>query len=376
MPSELRLLTKVMVTPFYQRNAGFFLVAFLLLFGAVSPQMALLYHLSIMEALAHSILLLPAAVVWLFYGVKCAQHGFQELSLPESEFLTYVSLFPTRRQLYSLFVIQALLYLPIWLYVLATVGVAVYQQAWGAAALMVGYNFFVCSVVAYLFYRKIRFPNQESISLKFFQYTDRRLTKSYPAFFWSYLLRKELVLLLSTKFFSLFMLIGGILLLPALDDEARVLRIGFLLSAFTHLMLVQQLRKFEETDLLFTRNLPLPISVRFGRYALLYLGILIPEVTILAKECFSTLNWTILIEYTSFALSFCLLCHCFLFINHMTTKRYISRAFYAFVAFYLMIMFSLSLLAIALSMVLLAYYLLHQLFYEHEWTENIGGRTP
>ncbi|MES2730873.1 MAG: hypothetical protein V4714_03965 [Bacteroidota bacterium] len=374
MSSDLRLLIQIIGIPFYQRNAGFFLVAFLLLFGVVSPQLAISYHLAILHAMVESaLILLAAAVVWLLYALKCAHHALKTLALPENEFTYCISLLPLRRQLFSLFCTQSFIFLPIWLYALTAVGVACSRQAYGSAAVIVVYNSLLCLLMAGLFYRKIKHPNQDHTTNFLSQYLDQKFTKPYPAFFWSYLLNEEKVLLLSTKAFSILILVGIMPLYTSVDYDQRMLRIGFLLSAFTHTILVNQFRQFEETRLLLSRNLPYSLLQRFGRYAVIYIGVLLPELVVLTYSFSATFGWGQWLDYVALSLSLCLVCHCFLFINHMPSEKYINRVFYAFVVLFLLVMYRISPLILAAGLSGLAFYLLQKNYYRYEWTAPEEG---
>jgi hypothetical protein len=368
MTSDLRLLIQVIGIPFYQRNAGFFLVAFLLLFGIVSPNVAITYHLVILQAIVDSVIvLLAAAVVWLLYALKCAHHGLKTLAMPENEFLYSVSLLPLRRQFFSLFCTQSFIFLPIWLYALAAVGMAIHRQAYDSAASIVGYNGLICLGVAWLFYRKIKHPNQDHTTGFLNHLLNRKFTKSYPAFFWAYLLNEEKVLLLSTKAFAILLLVGIMPLYASVDYDDRMLWIGYLFSAFSHAMLVQQFRQFEETRLLISRNLPWSLRQRFGRYVLVYVGVLIPDWVVLTysfSAIFGLWQW---LDYVALSLSLCMLCHCFLFINQMPAEKYINRAFFAFVVLFILIMYRVSPLILGTVLSALAFYLLQRNYYRYEW---------
>ena len=364
MSPELRILIQVLVVSFYRHHAGAFLVGFLILFGSVSPQ----YHLAIMEALVTSSLLIAALVGWLLYSIKCAHHSLKTLSLPENEFLTCLSLLPFRQQAWRLLITQGLLYLPVGLYGFAMMGVAFNQGIWSALLLIAGFNAGVCCAGAYLLYQKIKFPHRDSQILKVFQYLDKQIAKPYPVIFWTYLLRKETILLFSTKVFSWFIVAGTISLLPAFEYDPRALSVGYLLSAFLHVMLIRQIREFEESKLPLMRNLPYTYLGRYGRYALVYLGILTPEIILLARSNCPLVGGIAFVEYLSLCLSICLLGHCSMFVNNVSTSWYLARFLYAFVILYLLIMVGGPILVLAAGMMLAAYYLLWQLYYRYEPT--------
>ncbi len=370
MTSELRVLTKVIGHSFYQRNAGFFLVIFLLLFGIAGEKAKPMHHAIMWEMAGSAAILLVAAAVWLLYAFKCLQFGLKTLALPENEFLYCISLLPFRRQMGSLFAIQAYLHLPVWLYALTAAGVAVVERrAYATAAVIVLYNAVLCLGVAGVFHRRITQPNQDRNPSLLNRLFDFRFAKPYPAFFWSYLLHQEKVLLFSTKAFSLLILVGIIPLYASVDYDERMLRIGFLLSAFAHVILVQQYRDWEERYLLITRNLPLSLTRRFGQYALVYLGVLLPEILVLPHFLSSTFAWVQWIDYTGMTLCICLGFHCLLFTD-LPSEKYVNRVFFIFVGLFLLVMYHVPPLVIAGLLLVLAYWLLQRYYYRYEKLET------
>lgn len=371
MTSELRVLTKVMGHPFYQRNAGFFLVAFLLLFGIAGEKAKPMHHAIMWEMAGSSAILLVAAVVWMLYALKCLQFGLRTLALPENEFLYCISLLPYRRQIGSLFAIQAYLHLPVWLYALTAAGVAVVErQAYASAAIIILYNAVLCLGIAWVCCRRIAQPNQDRNPSWLNRLFDLRFAKPYPVFFWSYLLHQEKVLLFSTKASSLLILVGTMPLYASVDHDERMLRIGFLLSAFAHVILVQQYRDWEERYLLITRNLPLSLPRRFGQYAWVYAGILLPELVMLPHFFSATFGWVQWADYIGLTMGICLGFHCLLFTS-LPADKYVNRVFYAFVGLFLLVMYRVPPLVIAGAWGVLAYFLLHRYYYRYEKLETM-----
>jgi hypothetical protein len=366
MTSELFVLSRVIGVSFYQRNVGFFLVIFLLLFGIAGEQ-AWPMHKAIMYEIAGSpAVWLLAAFVWLLYAIKCLQFGLKTLSMPENEFLYTVSLLPIRRQLYSLFLVQCYLYLPVWGYALTTTVIALRTQAYELALATVLFNGVVCLAMAYAGYRKLNYPDQDRNLSWLSQVFRVRFPKPFAAFYWSYLLQEEKMLLLSTKAFSLLILSGVFPLYASVDYDARMLWIAYLLSAFTHVIVAQQLRSFEERWLLVTRNLPLSITARFGLYLLVYFVVILSEMLTLALKFSSTFDWNDWAAYASLAMGICLGSHCFLFIPHQDPEKFIPRVFFAFIVLFLLVMYRISPLLQALALLALSYSLLHRYYYRYE----------
>jgi|GEM_PF-3413418 len=366
MTSELFVLNRVVSVTFYQRNAGFFLVIGLLLFGIPGHQ-AWPMHKAIMYEIAGSwAVWLTAAFVWLVYALKCLHFGMKTLSMPENEFLYTISLLPVRQQLTSLFLTQCSLYLPVWGYALVTTGIALRAHAYETALATLLFNGLACLALAYASYRKINFPNQDR-GLSWLSRAFRvRFPQPFPAFYWSYLLHEEKMLLLSTKAFSLLLLSGVFPLYASVDHDARMLWIAYLLSACAHVIVAQQLRAFEDCWLLITRNLPFSIPARFGRYLLVYFVVLVPEMLTLGLQFSSTFRWTDWTAYTSLALGICLGSHCLLYLSHQEPKKFVIRVFFAFIFLFLLVMYRISPHLQALALLALSYGLMHRYYYRYE----------
>ncbi len=88
MLSLIRTINKVIVSKFYEQNAGFFLFVFFLMFGIVESSQLVSYHLSLIAGIIESTVFLAVVCTgWLIYMAKCLQFVLSRLDLPENEFL-------------------------------------------------------------------------------------------------------------------------------------------------------------------------------------------------------------------------------------------------------------------------------------------------
>ena len=366
MYSDLRILIKVVAFSFYQRNAGLFLVAFLLLVGIFPPHILLSSHLAIANALTQSPqLLLVAIIAWFLYGTKCLQHTTNVLSTTGNEVLHYIELLPVRRKVFSISVLYLLLYLPILAYSLLAIILSIQSNRHVSAITIISFNLLMAIVFTYAVEKRIALLKTDAKYLKLFAFFDIEFRKNYPSFFWAYLLKNNLVPLAISKSISIILIVLAEVYYLS-SHEIRILRIGFALSVFSHALLVQQLRQFEDNRMLFTRNLPFSYLHRFGNYALVYFVIIILEITILLKYAFAAGLVFSFLEYGCFAVAFCLLCHSYLFYNDVETSKYVRKLFYFFIVCLLVIMYKVSLFIISIPMGVIAYILLRNLYYRYE----------
>src|SRR5690348_2806708 len=125
MKPILHILLKVWVQQFYQRNAGFFLFLFVVLFGVVQNPLA--YHFQLMQGIVSSYTtLFIAIVIWILYAGKCGAIVIKSAA-KEKVWLYELQAVSTKKLLLSLGVVQALLFLPATVYILFTIGVGVYM---------------------------------------------------------------------------------------------------------------------------------------------------------------------------------------------------------------------------------------------------------
>ena len=91
----LTFLYKLIVGPFYARNAGTFLVIILLAFGFLSARE---HKALITAALGSPFLLMLVFVLWGLYTLKTIAYVRQELAAPEHLFLQTFWLVPTTKR--------------------------------------------------------------------------------------------------------------------------------------------------------------------------------------------------------------------------------------------------------------------------------------
>src|ERR1700748_21351 len=80
--------SKTLAGCFYQQNAGFFLLLFVLFFGVVAPSEQLAYHYTLILGMLETPLFLGIVLfAWLLYGLKPIRFLLGSLDEPEASFL-------------------------------------------------------------------------------------------------------------------------------------------------------------------------------------------------------------------------------------------------------------------------------------------------
>jgi hypothetical protein len=273
----LTLLNKVLVGPFYARNAGTFLVIMLLTFGFLS---AVEHKALITAALGSPFLLALVFVLWSLYLLKTVSFIWQELIVPEHLFLQTFWLVPTLKRWSLWLAIQASLLLPIIAYAGWMLQIATHYQKWDALSAISIYIISLILVGAALADYRLRHPNPDGLRLP-----QLRVKLRYELFFPMHWLRHEPLSAVLTKAFSGLLLAGVCRLYPTDDYDQRLLLIGLLLAVLGHSQVGGQISSFERQYLLLLPNLPLSWYQRFSRYLITYGVIWLPELLILLRNC-------------------------------------------------------------------------------------------
>lgn len=154
MKPTITLLTKVITLQFYKRNAGLFLLLFVVLFGvAQDPPM---YHYRLMQSMVQSpATLCVACALWLLYGGKCASFVVKTFAAGDHVFLKNLQALPKPTLYFLLLNVQVVLMLPVTIYAVITAVVGVYLQHYAAAASIVVFIVFLHVASCVLYYKSL-----------------------------------------------------------------------------------------------------------------------------------------------------------------------------------------------------------------------------
>ncbi len=202
MVSIARLLLKTVVRKFYERNAGFFLFLFYLMFGIVQSSQIVSYHLSLIYGLLSStIFLLMICIVWVLYLIKCFAFVSAFATSSENDFLLKLNQLSFLKRFGSAFFIFIIVDLPVLIYLAVIIGVAIHQKLYGQAAMIILFHLIILAIAALLFNKKI-----SSLRHPLFHKVSFRMNRPipFPLFYLSTLINKHKIVLFTTKAFSFF----------------------------------------------------------------------------------------------------------------------------------------------------------------------------
>ena len=330
----LLILYRLLVLPFYVRNTGTFLVVVLLAFGFMRP---IEHEALITTALGSPFLLSLFVLVWTLYTARTVSFIRGQLAAPENLFLQTFRLVPTQKRSILWLILFVQLLAPVILYAGWMVARAMHHQTWSSLA-VVGVAV-VGLLVAGVSAADYRLRHHAPDRLRLLPRLTFRLP--YPLFFPTYWLRHEPLSLLLTKVISGGLLIGVCRLYPTDDYDQRLLLIGLILALITHSQVGRSLCAFEQRYLLLLPNLPLSVGQRFGRYALIYGLIWLPESLILLRNCPVTIQFTYVGGLWLTGCGWLLLLHGLAYGRNVPPERWQTAVFWSFIGGLLAIMFGL-----------------------------------
>lgn len=333
----LTTLYRLLVLPFYVRNAGTFAVAFYFAFGFMRPMD---HEALIASALGSPLLLGLFVVIWSLYTVRTVRFIRGQLATPEHLFLQTFRLISPRMRGFCWLLLLTELLLPVILYAGWMAVRAVQYQMWGSlAAVGLAVTGLTGAGVWAADYGLLH-PARDT-----FRLPQLNIRLPYELFFPTYWLRHEPLSLFLTKLLSCGLLMGICRLYPTDDYDQRLLLIGLMLAIITHSQVGRQLDAFEQRYLLFLPNLPLSVVKRFGRYTLTYGLIWLPEGLILLRNCPTDVSFAYVGGLWLTGWGWLLLLHGLGYGRDVAPERWQTVVFAAFIGGLLFIMFGMPLAA-------------------------------
>jgi hypothetical protein len=244
--------------------------------------------------------------------------------------------------------------------------IGVEQSKFLETSVIIGFNIVLVITGIIVYEYRLKHPNVVRASSKPIQNLLSRFKTPSYLFFIRYLFAKQPVLLLLSKVFTCFMLIGVCGLYPTDAYDERLLALGGLFAAAGHTVFCQQFFYYENQFLSFNRNLPLSSQQRILGYSLTYSLLLIPELIVLLRNLPEGVNYLFALQLIIFILSMIFLNHHTQYINNVSTDTYLQRLFFAGILFLLLIMFKIPVILMALVNFSLAIFVFHKNYYESQ----------
>ncbi len=337
MGAVIRVLNKVLVKKFYERNVGLLFFVFYLMFGVVESNQLVSYHHALMFAVLTSpIFLLGVMGVWILYSAKYLQLVLSELSEPHNQFLKdYSRLWQPQQfwpMLFSIFIMDQ----PVLIYSAFIVGVGIASQLyWSTLAVFVFHTVKLVGSVWIVLNRINSLHERKSVMLlPAIRWPWR---KYFPFFYVGHFTNQLPLALLFTKAFSLFAIIGFLQITTDHYDNRTAL-MGLLFGLMAHSVIIFESRRLEETYLTFARGLPISTVKRLGYLCLFYSLLLLPELLLLVVN---KLIWYDVLLIGIFATSYLLHQHTRLYRHPFNIDKHTTYTFGLFLVSFMLVLFKL-----------------------------------
>lgn len=354
------ILVKVFARGFYQVHAPILLFLFFIMVGCVPGNMQLTYHKSLMLAMCSSPLMLGLVLGgWLVYVFKSWHYVTGQLFAADKQFLFYSSTSINRKaQLKSWYYTQAAILAPITIYAVLAIGVGIsnHYYLFPAVILIFFAVLIYCSAAIYTatLNRLVDGSNQ-TLLLKM----SGKWRKPYFSLYIYHVFDKLKVQYFITKGLSWVIITALFYLFADVRTDMRVAGIAILSVITAHVVLIFEERRFEETRLSFSRNLPYSRLQLFVNFIGVYFFLLLPECVWL----FTRFNPLMAMELLLFGLSTAMLLHSLLYWFGIDMDRYLQWILGLFMLLFWIIMFRLLWLLIPLNLAV-AYLIFYANYYK------------
>ena len=280
MKTTANLLMKVVVKQFYLINAGFFLFGFFFFFGIVKGELLIPYHKSLLLSIISSPFFTGMVwLAWLLYNIKCIQFCTNTIKAADSTYLFILKALPVSQQLILYILVNTLQYLPVLLYSCFVIYMAVTKSMLITGLLIAFYQLLMISVGSIILYRAINKNNLiHPLDLLVSGFTLLfKINIGYFAFLMGHLFHEKKMAFVVVKVFSL-LLLSVSFVRNGDDFDNDLFNIFFQLILTAHAVLIFYFVSFSESQLQFSRNLPVPFYKTAGMYLFTFSILLLPEV--------------------------------------------------------------------------------------------------
>ena len=367
MTGVWKLLWKIFVLRFYILNAGFFLFAFILIFGIVHPPQLIVVHASLIHGIILSNFFTGVVLLlWLVYNLKCIFFCLRIITKEEDTILHNMQAVSPIKQSILLLICHTILYLPVLLYSCFVIYLSGRQGFFLYALGLIFFQWLMCVIGAYTYYYHINFswkePALSRLGLPVMNHFTSKIKLPFYLVYYTFHSRKLLFFILK---------LTGLLLLNSVlagNKDQFVLRdfmLIFMIDIIIHSLLVYYYVEFMERMISCMRNLPIPRIFRFLLFLLAYSLILLPDLCFIIVNGFELMPLRTILTFYGIAVAELLLFTSFLYRRRINMKDYLQIIF----SIYLVIsLLSLSgyYMGILSAIITLAFFLFRGAYYEYE----------
>lgn len=365
MNAVIKVINRVIVVEFYRQNAAFFALIFLVSFGFIKFS----EHIALGSFLvSNPPTLIYLFILWLAYAIKVVLFTLPTINKRENHFIEAFFLLPHAIKVISAFVSSFLLLLPILVYAIFLIFLALLDNNHVSAIILVLALIIFTVAISWLFYLKLSRLPHEKVFFRF------KILKKYytPSilFYIAYILRAEIVLLVFTKFYSCALIIGTTILYRTDQFDLRLLTTGVLLAFIGNVTLVHKYVWFQYRQMAFFRNLPITFIELFARHVFIFLVLLIPEFVTLLRYYPIEPRFMDLIGIVFFGVSILTLIYSLLLIKQGELSQFMTIIFWMVVFSTFLILFSVHPIILAVLFLLISATVIYFRHYQFEYIEK------
>ena len=345
-----KVLVNTLVKQFYQSNAGFFLVTLGLFFGFLKvPQ-----HMDIAGVLAtNPIYYLVPLVLWSLYAVKTLNFV---ISLKRSKahlFVTDLVLLEAMKRKPLIIYIQTLLLAPALVYSLLLLFMAVKLNEIQSALFVVAGNLIILLISAHILHHWLVRPLDSGTTRKR-QFWTSWLPKNFSTLFLHHLFNKQPIGLLSTKVFSIAVVIGASTIFQSSEGDLRILTLGMLMTSAINSPLTFRQTEFEFKSQCIFANLPI---ARWKKAFWTFMGfwfLILPEMVVLIGNNLGLVEPIHFFELTFMLVSLLLFYYTISVTRRMVMDQFVKYPFFLTAMLFFVILGYVNSLLISTAMMILS----------------------
>ncbi|MBU1372790.1 MAG: hypothetical protein KJ712_05505 [Bacteroidetes bacterium] len=371
----LKVLDQTFVKAFYRNHSGLLLFFFIAIFsyfffiktaGDVTREMQVLYEIKLTLLLVTNPLMLAFIfLIWLIYTFKSWQFVAKQFLMEDQQFLFY-SLGAISKSILFInwFLIQTRITLPIIVFGVFAIIIGIFNQQY-ITPLIIALILLLINSVSAVYYS---FLSHQLINSKNFS-PFLKLFKSWKKPFFSlfpyYILDQLKIALLLIKSFSIIIITGLFYYYSSFQKDLRLIEIAILMICTGHAFLIYHQKKFNDTFLILSKNLPYSRNQNYLFLLSSKLILLLPETFYLCIH-FSILKALYLVLYS---VSLMVVYSGILFAFGLDIKRYLFWVFGILIVFFLFIMFKIGYIGMLISLIL-SYVLFNRNYYKSTIISN------
>ncbi|MGR3809628.1 hypothetical protein [Jiulongibacter sp. NS-SX5] len=359
------MLIKTIIREYYRENVGFYLFIVLFFFGFMKSS----DHLQLINVLiSKPIFLFAVALFWLVHVLKTSYYFHQKLQDPAFGFLqTYRLHALDVKKWKGLLIAQVGFNLPFLLYAIAMMAIALQQSNFYALVILLLVNCLLIILPSiYLNRRLMNFITEKSKSIHF------DFMPGWPQFYFTrHLMQSKWLLLISSKLYTCFLLVGGARLFLTDDYDFRLLGLSTFLALIGLFALAKEKVAFEEQKLNFRRGFPKGIGRKFIGILKESFLFLIPEIILTAYNWWFYVSLFHLVGALILLIAALTLWNTFYYSSYAYSKESSKGIFAVDVIVFLFIMFKVPLIILAFSFFALSWFILKKNYYKFELSQLI-----